>query len=463
MRRPCLADVSLPEFGIPYDYPEMPAGIFANRLMRLRDRVERSGLDALVIYADREHCANIEWLTGFDPRFEEALLVLPRGGGPVLLTGIENQGMAASASLPLDVRLYPPFGLMGQDRSQTLPLVELLLSSGLSHGMAIGAAGWKYYGTLETETPAHWLEIPAFIADTLRAIAGGPERVFNAGSILMDPETGLRATIEIDELARFEFAACHASEGVKRVFRGARPGMREFEVAELMRPIGLPLNCHAMFSSGPRAWNGLPSPSSRIIERGDAVTTALGFVGSLICRNGWLVEAADELPAEIRDYAQKLVFPYFEAVADWLEIVGIGIEGGQIFAKVMKRLGDPFFGIKLNPGHLIHIDEWMHSPIAKGSKQKLSSGMALQVDIIPATGGPYFTTNIEDGIALLDERGRDEFAERFPAAWKRVQARRAFMTDELGIRLKPEVLPFSNLASFLPPFWLSPGQCVVLR
>jgi hypothetical protein len=37
------------------------------------------------------------------------------------------------------------------------------------------------------------------------------------------------------------------------------------------------------------------------------------------------------------------------------------------------------------------------------------------------------------------------------------------MADELGIRLKPEVLPFSNLASFLPPFWLSPGQCVVLR
>lgn len=70
MRKPRLADVSLPEFGIPYDYPEMPANIFAGRLARLRDRVEHSGLDALVIYADREHCANIAWLTGFDPRFE---------------------------------------------------------------------------------------------------------------------------------------------------------------------------------------------------------------------------------------------------------------------------------------------------------------------------------------------------------------------------------------------------------
>ena len=29
------------------------------------------------------------------------------------------------------------------------------------------------------------------------------------------------------------------------------------------------------------------------------------------------------------------------------------------------------------------------------------------------------------------------------------------MTDVLGIRLKPEVLPFSNIPAFLPPFWLS--------
>ena len=83
-----------------------------------------------MIYADREHCANMAWLTGFDPRFEEALLIVVRGGDPVLLTGLENQGMGKAAPLPLDVRLYPPFGLMGQDRSATLPLAELLARAG---------------------------------------------------------------------------------------------------------------------------------------------------------------------------------------------------------------------------------------------------------------------------------------------------------------------------------------------
>ena len=39
----------------------------------LRRRMDERGLDQLVVYADREHSANLSYLTGFDPRFEEAL------------------------------------------------------------------------------------------------------------------------------------------------------------------------------------------------------------------------------------------------------------------------------------------------------------------------------------------------------------------------------------------------------
>jgi len=37
------------------------------------------------------------------------------------------------------------------------------------------------------------------------------------------------------------------------------------------------------------------------------------------------------------------------------------------------------------------------------------------------------------------------------------------MMDTLGIRLKPEVLPLSNLAAWLPPFWMSPGKAMAMR
>ena len=88
--------------------------------------------------------------------------------------------------------------------------------------------------------------------------------------------------------------------------------------------------------------------------------------------------------------------------------------------------------------------------------------MALQVDIIPATGTDYFTTNIEDGIALADTSLRRTFSERFPGAWGRIQARRRFMAETLGIDLHPDVLPLSNLAAFLPPFLLRPDRAMTL-
>src|SRR6185312_14075929 len=93
-----------------------------------------------------------------------------------------------------------------------------------------------------------------------------------------------------------------------------------------------------------------------------------------------------------------------------------------------------------------------------GSKETLRSGQAIQIDIIPAVGAPYHSCNIEDGIALLDERGRAELREKFPALADRIEARRAFMIDVLGIRLKPEVLPLSNLAGALAPYLLSPQR-----
>lgn len=58
--------------------------------------------------------------------------------------------------------------------------------------------------------------------------------------------------------------------------------------------------------------------------------------------------------------------------------------------------------------------------------------------------------------ALAGDALRAELAARYPGLWQRVTQRRAFMADALGIRLKPEVLPLSNLAGYLPPLWLSP-------
>ena len=102
------------------------------------------------------------------------------------------------------------------------------------------------------------------------------------------------------------------------------------------------------------------------------------------------------------------------------------------------------------------------TPVWPGSKVELRSGMALQVDIIPATGTEYFTTNIEDGIAIADESLRRAFAADHPAAWQRIETRRRFMANVLGIELHPDVLPFSNIPAWLPPFLLEPEAAMTL-
>ncbi len=458
-----LSEVTLPEFGTPQTTPELSPETYAARFSRFAKRVRDANLDAAVVYGDREHFANLAWLTGFDPRFEEALLIFVPGRPPMLLTGPENQASARGAPVDLDVRLYPPFGLLGQDRSRTPPLADLLSEAGIAGGARVGVIGWKYFGPSEASDPAAWIESPAFVVDTLRALVGAPGAVVNATALLMDASDGLRAVNEIDQLAIFEAAACHVSEAVKRAIGGLRPGMSETELAARMRLDGTPLSAHLMLSAGPRAALGLGSPGDREIVLGDPFTVAYGVRGALTCRAGFVAKTEVDLPAEIRDYVAKLAAPYFACAADWYETVGIGVTGGELDALAKRHLADPFFGVGLNPGHLIHLDEWMNTPIYPGSTEALQSGQAIQLDIIPATGTRWFTSNIEDGIALLDARGRDEFAERYPDAWQRITARRAFMADTLGIVLKPEVMPFSNLAGWLPPFLLAPERVLTLK
>lgn len=467
-RYAALERMALPDFGLPTVEPVIPAVTYRERISRLYKRAREQDYDVFVVYADREHFANLAYLTGYDPRFEEALLVLNVNAQAeqkaVLLVGNEGVGYTGISPVKddLEIVLFQSFSLLGQDRSRSETLTSILSRAGVAPESRVGVAGWKHFDTEETDNPDVWLEIPAYIVDVLRDLTGSSANVQNANALLMDSSQGLRAINDVDQLARFEFAATFTSQAVRNVIFGLRPGMTEFDAATLMKINGLPLSCHLMLSAGPRAFMGLGSPSLRRIERGEPFTVAYGVWGALNSRAGFVVEDAGELPAEIADYVEKLVIPYFEAIVAWYETIGIGVTGGELFHVVHERIGDPFFGVGLNPGHLIHLDEWVHSPVYDGSTEALRSGMALQVDVIPATHTPYFTTNIEDGIALADEELRSAFARRYPEAWTRILARRSFMQSALGIELKPEVLPFSNIPAYLPPFLLSPQKAMCM-
>jgi Xaa-Pro aminopeptidase len=445
--------VELPDFGAPDAMPVIAPSIYQARLERLRERMEARGYSHLVLYADREHSANLAWLSGFDPRFEEAIVVVGRDREPAILVGNECYGMAGAAPLPMRRHLYQELSLPAQPRDRSKPLEDVLGGEGIGSSSRVGVVGAKVFSGRD------WIDAPAYLVDVLRRLSPTVE---NATDLLIDPADGLRTINEVEQLAAFEYASCHTSTGVRSLLFGLRPGMTEQEAVGLLRWNGMPLSCHLMLAAGPRATLGLLSPSDRVIERGDRFTTAFGVWGALTCRAGFVVEDAGALPAGVRDYVERLVGPYFEAVAEWYRALRVGVTGGELTAIIERHLGDPFFGIFLNPGHLIGLDEWVTSPVSAGSTIELRSGMTMQVDMIPATGTDYFTTNIEDGIALADPGLREAFATAYPAAWARIQARRTFMADSLGIELHPDVLPFSNIPAFLPPFLLRPDRVLTL-
>jgi Xaa-Pro aminopeptidase len=449
-----LGPVDLPRYDLPAEQPSVPAATYQGRIAAAAAAAAQAGLDALVVYADREHFANLSYLTGYDPRFEESLLILTPGRTPVLLVGNEGEAYAKVVPDGIEIVRYQSFSLVNQDRSASPPLPAVLRAAGLGDGVrVVGVAGWKYFGPDETDQPQAWLDAPAFIVDELRALGCQP---VNATALFTAPGRGLRLVSDADQLACFEFAATHGSESMRRLLYGVRPGQTELTAFSLYEPIGLPYSYHPVLLSGERTVLGLASASGRVLRQGDPMTASLGFWGSNIARGGFLAAGEADLPAAASDYLTRLVAPYFACAAEWYETVGIGVTGGELFEVARRHLAEPFFGVHLNPGHFIHLDEWPSSPVYAGSEVTLGSGMALQIDIIPATGTAYHTSNIEDGVALADEALQAELAARYPGMWERIGVRRAFMADVLGIQLRPEVLPLSNLAGYLPPLWLSP-------
>ena len=442
-----LKHVPLPSLDFPAEAPVVPAEEYERRIASL---LEKAGTDWVLVYADREHYANLTHLVNFDPRFEEALLVLSRQGRRVLIVGNEGLGYVPILSVPVEVELCQTFSLNSQPRATSARLKDTLAHTGIAAGHSVCVVGWKYLETWENDdiqTPAF---IPAYYLDLLRQLVGSSGRLVDGSALMMHPETGLRATNSASQIAAFEWGARHASAAVFSILRHARPGMSEMQALQWMQYAGLPMSMHPIFVSGKGEINGLRSPSAKLIEYGDGVSTGLGYWGSLVCRAGMMLGQPDST------YFEQVAAPYFRAIATWYQTVSVGVPGGVVFAAVAQAFEGSPMRSSLNPGHLTSFDEWLSSPIRPDSRETIRSGMVFQCDIIPTPLPPGQLTNCEDTVAFADASLRAELRAAYPDLWRRVEARRQIITEALGIRLADDLLPLTDCTACLPPFWLAP-------
>ena len=338
-----LREITVPDFGIPAAPPLIPAETYDKRC---REAYARAGCDWLVVYADREHNANIAFLSGYDPRFEEALLLLGPQGRRVLVVGNEGLGYAPEAGLKgLDVALAQSLSLMGQDRGRKPALKSVLQDAGLRAGQTIGLVGWKYHEPAEWDEAGPGFFVPHAFVALLADIAGAQDALRDATPVLMHPATGLRAIVDADQIALHEWGAARASAAVWRMIEATRPGVTELEAARAMAYAGEPLSAHVMYATGDSGHDvvGLRSPGGRVIKRGDGVTAAVGFWGGLSARAG--------LAAEHDEAFLKIAAAYFDGLAAWYDTADIGVSGGALFDAATAALarGGLQFGAQSRP------------------------------------------------------------------------------------------------------------------
>lgn len=421
-----------------------------NRKARLLESMQKDGFDAVVVYADLEHGSNFEYLCGFLPRFEEALLILHANGKAFMVLGNENLNKAGKARIEAVPIHMPHFSLPNQPMQTEKSVAQILASCEVEDAEKIGLIGWKNF-TSHVEDNHLLFDLPYFLVEALKTVCGKAQ--FTNAAYLLIGENGVRTTNNANEFAHYEYGAALAGNCILKTMDRLKVGKTEMEMAETLAADGQRHSVVTIMATGARFEKANLYPGNKQIQCGDKISITTGFKGGLQSRAGYAVECAEQLPEKEQDYLKAVAIPYFQAVKTWLETIKIGINGNDLYEAVEAVLPKEDYGWTLNPGHLCADEEWMSSPIYPQSEETLQSGMLFQIDIIPSVNG-YGGVSCESGILLADEQLRKAIAKEYPAVWERIVKRRAYMQEVLGIRIQEDVLPTSMATAYLRPYLL---------
>lgn len=261
-----LAAIKQPEI-----YLNVPSVVLNDQTIEARRHKILQGmaqlkLDSLVVYADKEHGGNFEYLTGFIPRFEEGLLVLHKSGEAVLVLGNENLKLAQFSRTPANVVHAPWFSLPNQPMDTELSLSDVLKQAGLDGQQRVGIAGWKLF-TGNNDNNTSLFDIPTFIFQALQAALTCECELLNATSLFISPRNGARIINNANEIAHYEYGANLASSAALTALNAVELGKTEKSIATLLAAEGQANNVVTIAATGDRFENANLYPSDKQIQR----------------------------------------------------------------------------------------------------------------------------------------------------------------------------------------------------
>ncbi|MFC4620424.1 M24 family metallopeptidase [Camelliibacillus cellulosilyticus] len=423
------------------------------RMEKVLEEMKLVGLDALLVYADVEHSGNFEYLVGFIPRFEEALLVLHSNGNAFLILGNENYNKAQYSRIPAKGIHCPYFSLPNQPMEPHHTFSSVLLEAGIREAMKLGLVGWKHF-TSKVEDNRGLYDIPFFIVDAVREIVGDRGYISNRTDIFIAGNRGVRRINNANEIAHYEFGASLASDCILRTMNKLEVGVSEIQLGNELNAFGQRNNVVTIASTGKRFEKGNLYPTFKKVVQGDAISLTVGYKGGLSSRAGYAVRDSSDLPESKKHYVEDLAAPYYTAIVAWLENIRIGMSGGEMYHLINGVLPREVYHWNLCPGHLTADEEWLSSPIYEYSDELIKSGMIFQTDIIPRVAG-YDGVSAESTIAMANDVLKQEISEKYPELWTRIIKRKKYIKDILGIKLSEDVLPLCSTVAYLRPYLLN--------
>lgn len=426
------------------------------RKKKVLDNMHSEDFDALVIYADKEHGGNFEYLTGFIPRFEEGLLVLDKTGECTLILGNENLKMAKVARIDNHLIHSPLFSLPNQPMDNEARLETIFETIGLADKNKIGVVGWKMFTTTESDNDTYF-DLPYFIIQALLASKNEHAVLKNAAHLMIRGDKGARTTNNANEIAHYEYGANLSSNSILNAMDAVKVGVTEARLGNELTAEGQTNTVVTIAATGQRFEYGNVYPTHKQVTLGDPLSLTTAFKGGLSSRTGFVVENETQLPENQQDYLERVAKPYYKAVTTWLETIKIGMAGKDLYETIETVFPQSNYHWHLNPGHLVSDEEWMSSPIYAGSDETLKSGMILQIDIIPSVAG-YTGVSAEECVALADLNLQRQIKEEYPALWQRIVTRKNYLMEVLNIELNEEIIPLSNTVGYLRPFYLAKNK-----
>ncbi|MFD2308437.1 M24 family metallopeptidase [Enterococcus termitis] len=431
------------------------------RKAKLLKEMKKSDFDVVIIYADKEHGGNFEYLTGFIPRFEEGLLVVEASGKCTVILGNENLKMAAVSRIEVALKHTPLFSLPNQPMDNEATLEEVFNEIGLSEKKKVGLVGWKMFTTRMSESAA-FFDIPYFIVSALLNSVAQEAQVENAAHLFIGGDAGVRTINNANEIAHYEYGANLSSFCILAAMNAVEVGMTEADLGSRLTAEGQTNTVVTIAATGQRFEKANVYPTHKKVQLGDPLSLTTAFKGGLSSRTGFVIESEQQLPESQKDYLERVAKPYYNAVAEWLETIHIGMQGHELYDTIESVFPKEKYHWHLNPGHLVSDEEWMSSPIYADSTETIKSGMIFQIDIIPSIKG-YTGVSAEECVAIADTQLQKEIKEQYPNLWKRITTRREYIETELNIKLSRDVLPLSNTVAYLRPFYLAKDQAFSVK